>query len=124
MDDVPSLYRPLTLEVVGGPCTQCELKRHLAPRTVGTILRALPLEGNAHRLGAGATYIETAVDSGMERAKSEFARGDVAFLPAVGGICFFTGGASGKKMTPIGRIADPGILDGLRPGSALRLYAA
>ncbi|RNJ76467.1 MAG: hypothetical protein D9C04_01200 [Nitrosopumilus sp. B06] len=113
----------MTLEIVGKSNTLCDLKRHLAPRTVGIILRSLPLEGNAHKLGS-ITYIETAVDSGMERARTAFKRGDVAFLPSSGGICFFAHDMSAKTMTPIGRLHDPGILNGIKPGDVLRLYAA
>ena len=123
MDELPLLQKPLTLEIVGKSNTLCDLKRHLAPRTVGIILRSLPLEGNAHHLGS-ITYIETAVDSGMERARTAFKRGDVAFLPSSGGICFFTHDMSAKTMTPIGRLHDPGILNDVKPGDVLRLYAA
>ena len=43
----------------------------------------------------------------LKRARSEFKRGDVAFLPSTGSICFFTNDvASGKKMTPIGNLGD------------------
>ncbi|RNJ75083.1 MAG: hypothetical protein EB830_06740 [Nitrosopumilus sp. H13] len=114
----------MTLEIVGKSDTLCDLKRHLAPRTVGIILRSLPLEGNAHKLGDSITYIETAVDSGMERARTMFKRGDVAFLPSSGGICFFARDMSAKTMTPIGRLYDPGILRDVKPGDVLRLYAA
>ena len=57
----------------------CDLKRHLSPRTVGIIMRRLPIEGHAHALGRSILYFETNLDSGMERARSEFKRGDIAF---------------------------------------------
>ena len=97
----------LVLEIRGKARISCDLKRHLSPRTVGTIMRSLPLEGHAHQMGKSVFYFETVIDSGIERARSEFKRGDVAFLPSTGSICFFTNDvASGKKMTPIGNLGD------------------
>ena len=97
----------LVLEIRGKAKISCDLKRHLSPRTVGTIMRSLPIEGHVHQMGKSILYFETVIDSGIERARSEFKRGDVAFLPSTGSICFFTNDvASGKKMTPIGNLGD------------------
>ena len=97
----------LVLEIRGKAKISCDLKRHLSPRTVGTIMRSLPIEGHVHQMGNSILYFETVIDSGIERARSEFKRGDVAFLPSTGSICFFTNDvASGKKMTPIGNLGD------------------
>ena len=99
--------KQLILEIRGKAKITCDLKRHLSPRTVGTIMRSLPLEGNAHQLGQSILYFETTVDSGIERARSEFKKGDVAFLPSSGSICFFINDvASGKTMTPIGKLSN------------------
>jgi hypothetical protein len=99
--------KQLVLEIRGKAKIKCDLKRHLSPRTVGTILRSLPLEGHAHHLGNSILYFETSVDSGIERSRSEFKKGDVAFLPSTGSICFFTNDvASGKTMTPIGKLGE------------------
>jgi len=104
----PSVSRKkLILEIRGKAKISCDLKRHLSPRTVGTIMRSLPLEGHAHLLGQSILYFETAVDSGIERARSEFKKGDVAFLPSSGSICFFINDvASGKTMTIIGKLSN------------------
>ena len=102
----------------------CDLKRHLSPRTVGAIMRSLPLEGNSHLLGKSIVYFETNVDSGIERARSEFKKGDIAFLPSTGSFCFFVGNAESEKiMTPIGRFGDDlDELKNVKPGDVLRLY--
>lgn len=114
----------LTVEIPGRGSMQCDLKRHLSPRTVRLVLRALPLEGNAHRMGGDAIYFETRIDSGIERARREFARGDVAFLPANGGICFFRRDSEpGRAMGLIGRVSsslEP--LDRIIPGDTIRLF--
>ena len=97
----------LILEIRGKTKISCDLKRHLSPRTVGTIMRSLPLEGHAHLLGKSILYFETIIDSGIEKPKSEFKKGDVAFLPSSGSICFFINDvASAKTMTLIGKLND------------------
>lgn len=99
--------KQLVLEIRGKAKIQCDLKRHLSPKTVGIILRSLPLEGHAHQLGNSIFYFETNVDSGIERSRTEFKKGDVAFLPSTGSICFFINDvASGKTMTPIGKLGE------------------
>ncbi len=79
----------LILELRGKAKLNCELKRHLSPRTVGIISRSLPLEGNAHQISNTISYFETSIDSGIDRPRKEFKKGDIAFLPANGSICFF-----------------------------------
>ena len=116
--------KQLILEIDGKRKLTCDLKRHLSPRTVGTIMRSLPLEGNSHLLGKSIVYFETSVDSGIERARSEFKKGDVAFLPSTGSFCFFVGNVeSAKTMTPIGKFKDDNDeLKNVKPGNVLRLY--
>lgn len=116
--------KQLILEIKGKAKIRCDLKRHLSPRTVGTIMRSLPLEGHAHMLGKSIAYFETTIDSGIERSKKEFKKGDVAFLPSSGSICFFILDAEpGKVMTPIGKLIDDvkPILD-IKSGDVFCLY--
>ncbi|MFB5645076.1 MAG: cyclophilin-like fold protein [Nitrosopumilaceae archaeon] len=115
----------LILEIKGKSKITCDLKRHLSPKTVGILSRSLPLEGNAHLLGKSIVYFETPIDSGIERAKSIFKKGDVAFLPAEGSICFFIGDSEpGKKMTPLGKItSNIDALTEVKSGDVLSLYA-
>ncbi len=102
----------------------CELKRHLSPKTVGSILRSLPLEGNVHFLGQNIVYIETAINSGIERQRNEFKKGDIAFSPAGGSICFFVSDViSSKPMTPIGKIlSNSDALKDAKPGDVIAIY--
>lgn len=115
----------LILEIKGKGKIECELKRHLSPRTVGIILRSLPLEGNAHFFGKSIVYLETPIDSGIERPKKEFKKGEIAFLPSGGSMCFFlTDSSPGKTMTPIGKIiSNSETLGGVKPGDVLLFYA-
>jgi len=116
--------KQLILEIQGKAKISCDLKSHLSPRTVGTIMRSLPLEGHAHLLGASILYFETVIDSGIERARSEFKKGDVAFLPSSGSICFFINDvASGKTMTPIGKLTNNiDALNDVKSGDVFRIY--
>ena len=115
----------LILEIRGKAKLNCELKRHLSPRTVGIISRSLPLEGNGHQMTNKISYFETPIESGIDRARKEFKKGDIAFLPANGSICFFSEDAnSPKTMTPIGKItSDPKILQEIKPGDVFMFYA-
>jgi hypothetical protein len=112
------------LKIQGKSKIICDLKRHLSPRTVGIIMRSLPLEGHVHFLGQSILYFETTVDSGIERPRSEFKKGDVAFLPSSGSICFFINDVeSGKTMTPIGKLSDDiGALNNVKSGDVFCLY--
>ena len=97
----------VVLEVNGRERIKCQLKRHLSPMTVGLITRMLPLEGNAHHMGRSIMYFETGINSGIERKRTDFKKGDIAFLPTEGSICFYMDDISdGKPMTIIGKIID------------------
>jgi len=111
------------LEVNGRERIKCQLKRHLSPMTVGLITRMLPLEGNVHQIGRSIMYFETEINSGIERKRTDFKKGDIAFLPTEGSICFYIDDISdGKPMTIIGKIID-GIekLDGIKSSDVLSL---
>ena len=87
-------------------------------------MRSLPLEGHAHLLGKSILYFETTIDSGIERARTEFKKGDVAYLPSSGSICFFIADVvSGKTMTPIGKLIDNiDALKDVKSGDVFRIY--
>ena len=97
----------IILEINDTERIPCQLKRHLSPITVGLITRMLPLKGNAHQMGKSIVYFETKINSGLERKMTDFKKGDIAFLPAEGSICFYMDDVSGgKSMTIIGKITD------------------
>ena len=113
----------VVLEINGTERVSCELKRHFSPITVGLITRMLPLKGNAHRFGKSVVYFETKIDSGIKRKMTDFKKGDIAFLPTEGSICFYMDDISdGKPMTIIGKIID-GIekLSGIKSSDVLSL---
>ena len=113
----------IVLEVNGRERIKCQLKRHLSPMTVGLITRMLPLEGNVHQMGRSIMYFETGINSGIERKRTDFKKGDIAFLPTEGSICFYMDDISdGKPMTIIRKIID-GIekLSGIKSSDVLLL---
>ena len=92
------------LEIKGKARISCQLKRHLSPRTIGLITRSMPIHDNVHRMNKSVVYIKTNIDSGMERKKTDFKKGDIAYFPTGGCICFFLNDVlDGQPMTPIGK---------------------
>ncbi len=69
-----------------------ELVRFLAPRTVETIMRKLPIEGRA-ALWKEEVYFEIPVKMGEEKAKPTVEVGTIAFWPMGSALCVFYGGS-------------------------------
>ena len=113
------------LEVNGHERIKCQLKRHLSPITVGLITRMLPLEGNVHQMGRSIMYFETGINSGIERKRTDFKKGDIAYLPIGGSICFYLDDVlDGQPMTPLGKLSgDFRCLKQLKSDSVLKIYS-
>ena len=67
-----------------------ELVRFMAPRTVDTIVRKLPVEGRA-ALWKEEVYFEIPVKLGEEKAKPTVETGTLAFWPMGSALCIFYG---------------------------------
>jgi len=106
--DVGSVSKSqVILEIIGKFKIKCELKRHLSPSLIGTIIRSLPVTGTIHLLGTSGVYVESHIESGGERTRKEFKKGDIAFLSVGHAFCFFyKDTAVGKSLIPIGKIID------------------
>ena len=115
----------LILEINGKSKLFCQLKRHLSPKTVGLISRSLPIQSNVHKMGNSVIYIQTTIDSGIERTRTEFKKGDIAFMPYEGSICFFFADSSNvKSMSLIGKIVDNvDILKEIKSSDIISLYS-
>lgn len=95
----------LVLTLKGKTSLNLELKRHLAPKTVGTIMRSIPIEGNAHMIGTSIAFVDTTIRAGGEKLRTQFKKGDVGFLASNSSICFFMDDISStKSMTLIGKV--------------------
>ena len=67
-----------------------EFVRFLAPRTVDTLIRKLPVEGRA-ALWKEEVYFEIPVKMGEEKAKAAVETGTIAFWPMGSALCVFYG---------------------------------
>jgi hypothetical protein len=67
-----------------------ELARFLAPRTIDTLVRKLPVEGRA-ALWKEEVYFETPIKMGEEKAKDTVEKGAIAFWPMGSALCVFYG---------------------------------
>jgi uncharacterized protein len=67
-----------------------ELVRFLAPRTVDTIVKKLPIEGRA-AIWKEEVYFEIPVKIGEEKAKTTVETGTIAFWPMGSALCVFYG---------------------------------
>ena len=122
MDSETASRVNLILKINDSENIPCQLKRHLSPITVGLIIRMLPLNGNVHQIGKSIVYFETSINSGIERKKTDFKKGDMAFLPAEGSICIYINDVSdGKPMTVIGKINETDKLNEVKPSDILSL---
>ena len=108
----------VVLRIKGKSELKFELKRHLAPKTVGNLTRSIPLDGNAHMMGNSFAYMETRVNTGGEKLRTQFKKGDVAFMAANGSVCFFINDfESPKSMTLLGKITSSvDALNEVKPG--------
>lgn len=67
-----------------------ELVRFLAPRTIDSIVRKLPVEGRA-ALWKEEVYFEIPIKMGEEKAKPNVETGTIAFWPMGSALCVFYG---------------------------------
>jgi uncharacterized protein len=78
--------------------------RHLAPITVNSILRTIPFDSRV-TLQAPMVCLLTQLRVGVEKPRTQFVKGDVAFLPSGGLLCIFLGDAqSARPLNPVGKV--------------------
>jgi uncharacterized protein len=116
----------LILTLKGKTSLNFELKRHLAPKTVGTIMRSIPIEGNAHMIDTSIAFVDTTIKAGGEKLRTQFKKGDVGFLASNSSICFFIEDMSStKSMTLIGKVtANIEPLKDVKPGDIFSITQA
>ncbi|MDG6988436.1 MAG: hypothetical protein JRN21_03830 [Nitrososphaerota archaeon] len=101
------------------------LYRHLAPLTVNAFLRTLPLASRAS-VQPPMVCLFSQIQVGVEKPRSQFTRGDVAFLPSGGLVCVFLGDArSDRPLNPLGKM-ESGLerLDAVRSGDVVKVSLA
>ncbi len=95
----------------------------MAPLTVNGIVRVLPIESRVNIQSQAMVCLFTSVRVGVEKARTKYARGEVAFLPSAALICVFSRDVQSERpLNPIGRV-ERGIdvFDGMRSGDVVRL---
>ena len=93
---------PMIIQIVDKGIAACELIRHLSPLCVRTILNYLPLQDRIHKFSDSIIYIETRLVIGAEKQKTQFKRGDIAYMTSNSSICIFTKDTVMAPMNPIG----------------------
>jgi hypothetical protein len=87
-EDISRVKVKFVIEELGE--AEGELVRFLAPRTVDTIVRKLPVEGRA-ALWKEEVYFEIPVKIGEEKSKHTVETGVIAFWPMGSALCVFFG---------------------------------
>ena len=87
-EDISRIKVKFIIEEIGE--AEGELVRFLAPRTIDTIIRKLPVEGRA-ALWKEEVYFEIPVKIGEEKAKPIVETGALAFWPMGSALCVFYG---------------------------------
>lgn len=93
---------PMIIQILDKGIAPCELIRHLSPLCVRMILNCLPLQDRIHKLLDSIIYIETRLVIGAEKQKTQFKRGDIAYMTSNSSICIFTKDSVITPMNPIG----------------------
>jgi uncharacterized protein len=110
----------ITIEIQDKGSALAELVRHLAPLTAGAVLKSLPLQGRVHRYADKFVYIETMLMIGAEKQKTQFHRGDIAYLTSNSSICVFVQDAKVQPMNSIGIVtSNLEIIDSTRSGDVM-----
>jgi len=87
-EDISRIKVKFVIEGLGE--AEGELVRFMAPRTVDTIVRKLPVEGRA-ALWKEEVYFEIPIKMGEEKAKATVETGAIVFWPMGSAICIFFG---------------------------------
>lgn len=116
----------MKIEIAGKGSMEAEILRHLSPTTFTHLVAKLPIQGRINRYSDQFIYIITGIGLGVEKGRSEFKRGEIAFLAMNGALCFFIKDSKlAKPMNPLGKI-NKGIeiLDGIGIGDVLKVQLA
>jgi uncharacterized protein len=110
----------IAIEIQDKGSALAELVRHLAPLTIGTILKNLPLQDRVHRYVDKFVYVETGLMIGPEKHKTQFYRGDIAYLTSNSSICVFVQDAKVQPMNSLGIVtSNLEVIESSRPGDVM-----
>jgi hypothetical protein len=110
----------IAIEIQDKGFAWAELIRHLAPLTIGTILKSLPLQDRVHMYADKFRYVETGLTIGPEKYRTQFHRGDIAYLTSNSSICVFVQDAKVQPMNSLGIVtSNLEVIESSRPGDIM-----
>jgi hypothetical protein len=121
--DVGSISKvKVILEISGKGVSQCHIVRHLSPLTSSAILKSLPIQRRANKFKDRFVYVETELALGREKQRTNFKRGDLAFMTFHGSICVFLNDTISTPMNPLGVVTTHlEMLETIVPGDLITI---
>jgi uncharacterized protein len=110
----------ILLELQNKGLAKAEIVRHSAPLTAAEVLKSLPLQQIAHNFQNKFIYIETELNIGREKQRTQFKKGQIAYMTFHGSICIFINDTISTPMNPLGMIvSNLELLEGITTGDIL-----
>ncbi|HEY9387617.1 MAG TPA: cyclophilin-like fold protein [Nitrososphaeraceae archaeon] len=110
----------ILLELQDKGLAKAEIVRHSAPLTASEVLKSLPLQQIAHNFQNKFIYIETELNIGREKQRTQFKKGQMAYMTFHGSICIFINDTISTPMNPLGTIvSNLELLKGITTGDIL-----
>lgn len=121
--DVGSISKvKVILEISGKGVSQGHIVRHLSPLTSSAILKSLPIQRRANKFKDRFVYIETELALGREKQRTNFKKGDLAFMTFHGSICVFLNDTISTPMNPLGVVTTHlEMLETIVPGDLITI---
>lgn len=95
----------IIIDVYGKGRAKGEVFRHLAPITLNSLLRKVPLHGRVIRFKDQFIYIISGAVAGVEKARKSFQKGEIGFLSSNGALFFFFENCEvAVPINPLGKI--------------------
>jgi len=113
---------PIKIIIATAGEAEGELIRYLAPRTVDTIVKKLPVEGRA-ALWKEEIYFEIPVKVGEEKARAKVEKGALTYWPMGNALCIFYGESQPySPVNIVGRVTkNLELFERVKSGSVIRV---
>ena len=110
------------LEISGKGVARGEIVRHSSPLTSKAVLNSLPMQRRINKFKDRFVYIETELVMGREKQRTDFKKGELAFMTFHGSICVFLNDTVSTPMNPLGFVTSHlELLESLAPGELLTI---